>query len=56
MARVTFEECATSETGHWIEEDGYVCLRCDGEMCPVCRAWFVDYDAFLVHTETTDGG
>lgn len=50
MARMEFEECHAA--GHVKDDpDEWVCTRCDGEQCPVCEQWFVDYDAFTEHVE-----
>jgi hypothetical protein len=39
-------------TGHVTDSpDDYVCTRCGAEQCPLCGAWFADYDTFLDHLE-----
>jgi hypothetical protein len=48
-----FEKCEAA--GHVTEdEDDHTCSRCDADRCPVCLAWFVDYDTFLIHMEAED--
>jgi hypothetical protein len=46
---VTFEECDGSPEGHLVEDGEDVCERCEGERCPLCLAWFRDYDALQRH-------
>jgi hypothetical protein len=40
-----------------IKEDpeDYYCVACDADQCPVCLAWFPDYEAFLEHMEAEGG-
>jgi hypothetical protein len=47
---MTFDEC--DRDGHVKPEpEDYECERCGADQCPVCLAWFPDYDAFLEHVD-----
>jgi hypothetical protein len=47
---MTFDEC--HPTGHVKDDpEDYCCTRCEAEQCPVCLAWFPDYDTFTEHSD-----